>query len=317
MHHWARMGAALAALALAAAASAGQARFEWKHDEGKALTFLVDGKVLWSLHYDKAEGKPYFHPVCLPDGTVLTWLRPPDHRWHRAVWFSWKHINGLNYWEENKQGVSQGLTEVEKLTFEKADGGTTTLRMDIVYHPPGKPNVLTEQRLVTATAPDGDGCYRMDWVQAFRAQDVDVVLDRTPITGEPGGRGWGGYAGLSFRSAKALTGYQVLNSEGLRDMAAHGKPCRWIDLSGIVGPEKTPAGLAMFSHPVNQRHPVPGYVIMRGHFGYLSPALLFRKPYRLAAGKTLTLAYRMLIHPGLGDKGRLEKEWQSYSRIEY
>jgi len=302
MHHWARVLAVLTVSALAASAMAGQAKYEWKHEEGKSLTFLVDGKLLWKLNYAKAEGKPYFHPVCLADGTALTWHRPPDHRWHRALWFSWKHINGLNYW---------------KLTFEKTGGGTTTIRMDIAYHPPDKPNVLTEQRLITITAPGADGCYRMDWVQAFKAQDKDVVLDRTPIQGEPGGKGWGGYAGLSFRSAKELTGYQVLNSEGLKNMAGHGKPCRWLDLSGVVGPEKRPAGVAMFNHSVSERHPIPGYIIMRGHFGYISPALLFKEPCRLPAGKTLTLCSRILIHPGLGDKTRLDKEWQDYGSIEY
>ncbi len=317
MHDWARGVVALATFALAGVAMAGQAAYEWKHEEGKTLSFLVGGKALWTLHYDKAEGKPYFHPVCLPDGTCLTWHRPPDHRWHRALWFSWKYINKLNYWEENRQGVSQGSTEVEKLVFEKTDGGTTTLRMDIAYHPPDKPNVLVEKRLITVTAPDADGCYRMDWVQSFKAQGEDVLLDRTPIQGEPGGKGWGGYAGLSYRSAKELTGYQVLNSEGQRDMAGHGEPCRWLDLSGVVGPDKKPGGVAMLVHPASARYPTPGYIIMRGHFGYVSPGLLFKEPYRLPAGGTLTLACRVLIHPGLGTKARLDKEWQDYSTLEY
>ena len=303
-------------------AMAGEAKptyqsYEWKHAEGKTLSFAVDGKTLWTLHYDKAEGKPYFHPVCLADGTCLTWHRPPDHVWHRAIWFSWKLIDGLNYWEENKQGLSQGRTEVEKLTVQKTEAGTTTLRMQISYHPPDKPTVLAEQRLITITAPDKQGRFRMDWVMAFTAQDKDVLLDRTPIQGEPGGKGWGGYAGLSYRSAKELTGYQVLNSEGQENMAGHGRPMRWIDLSGVVGPEKKPAGVAFFCHPVTERLPTPGYIIMQGHFGYLSPALLFQKPYRLAAGKKFTLAYRMLIHPGLGDKATLDKEYKAYSAIEY
>ncbi|MFW6161411.1 MAG: PmoA family protein [Planctomycetota bacterium] len=317
MHLWMRGLMASATLALAASATAGQGRYEWEHEEGKSLAFLVDGRLLWRLNYAKAEGKPYFHPVCLPDGTVLTWHRPPDHRWHRGLWFSWKLINGLNYWEENQQGRSQGRTEVQTLAFQKKDSGQTHIVMRIGYHPPDKPNVLTERREIAITAPDAEGRYRMDWVQAFKAQDEDVLLDRTPIKGEPGGKGWGGYAGLSYRSAKALTGYQVINSEGQQNMAGHGKACCWLDLSGVVGPEKKPAGVALFNHPVSERHPIPGYIIMRGHFGYISPAFLFHKPYRLPAGETLTLCCRVLIHPGVGEQARLDKEWQSYRSIEY
>ena len=40
------------------------------------------------------------------DGTTLTWFQPADHRWHRALWFTWKKINGIVYWEENAEGLS-------------------------------------------------------------------------------------------------------------------------------------------------------------------------------------------------------------------
>ena len=39
---------------------------------------------------------------------VLTDFRPKDHIWHRAAWFSLKEIDDLNYWEENRDGVSAG-----------------------------------------------------------------------------------------------------------------------------------------------------------------------------------------------------------------
>ena len=70
-------------------------------------------KILWRLNHDRQQGKPFFHPLCLADGTELTALRPADHVWHRALWFSWKFINGLNYWEEDpKTGQSEGQTEI-------------------------------------------------------------------------------------------------------------------------------------------------------------------------------------------------------------
>lgn len=314
---WPASVAVLTAFLIPCLASAGEPKYAWKHEEGKSLTFLVDGTTLWTLHYDKAEGKPYFHPVCLPDGTVLTWHRPPDHRWHRALWFSWKYINKLNYWEENKQGVSQGSTEVVKFRFEKGSDGVTGIRMDLEYRSPGQLPVLTEHRRINIGPPAADGSYTMTWVHLFQAGDQPVTLDRTPIKGEQGGKSWGGYAGLSFRATKAMTQYQVVDSAGRRDMGAHGKPSRWIDLSGVVGPKGTPAGVTFLNHPSCHAHPTPGYVIMRGHFGYVSPALLFHKAHHLPARKPLPLLYQVLIHPGRPDAVRLDKMYKELESVNF
>jgi hypothetical protein len=59
-----------------------------------------------------------FNHVICQDGPVLTWLRPPDHPWHHGLWFSWKTVNGLNYWEEYENGESEGKRswEIVELT---------------------------------------------------------------------------------------------------------------------------------------------------------------------------------------------------------
>lgn len=281
--------------------------------KGKALECRIGANTLWKLNCDPDEGKPYFHPVCLPDGTVLTWLRPPDHWWHRALWFSWKLINKLNYWEENRQRKSQGTTELTAVTHRRLPGGSVEVEMHISYHPPGEPAVLKEIRKIAISPPDANKRYRMDWAMTFTAQDREVVLDRTPIPGEPGGKGWGGYAGLSVRTTRAMKNYHTLNSEGQRDMAGHGKPARWLDFTGVVDGKEV--GVALFDHPGNERHPTPMYVIMRGTFGYCSPAFLFKAPYRLAAGKSLALFYRVMIHPGRLGKEDLEAEFKDFSAL--
>jgi len=277
------------------------------------IAMRIGDKTLWQFNFKKEEGKPYFHPVCTADGTCLTWLRPADHRWHRAIWFSWKYLNKLNYWEENRQGLSQGRTEVITATCTQTAGGPANLAVELAYHPPEKPAVLKERRTIRISLPDKDGRYRMDWQSVFAAQDQEVLLDRTKIKAE-GGPAWGGYAGLSYRAAETMRQYQVLNSEGLKDMAAHGKHARWMDFSGVVDAKTgKAAGVAMFDHPANPRHPTPWYVAARGKFGYFGPALLFDKPLRLAAGKTLKLTYRILIHPGRGQKEQLEKEYKDFA----
>ena len=292
--------------------------YEWRKTDS-SLALLNRDKVVWQLNFDKKEDKPYFHPVSLADGTELTWLRPADHRWHRALWFSWKFINGINYWEEDpKTGLSPGRTEVVEVKFWwrndwLADIGVMRRSVDIEmmlnYHRPGEKSVLTEKRLIAVSAPDVNGRYRIDWYSLFTADQKDVLLGRTPIPGEQGGKGWGGYAGLSVRMARATRGFQFVDSEGRKDKQAHGKKARWVDFSGEL-PDGKEAGITIFDHPDNLRHPSPWYV--EKGMPYFSPAVLFDKPYKIKAKKSLTLWYRILIHPGRIDKEAMERECKAF-----
>jgi len=291
------------------AAIARKPSYSWRQTDS-SLALLNHGRVVWQLNFNKKEGKPYFHPVGLIDGTVLTWLRPADHRWHRALWFSWKYINGLNYWEENPTtGLSQGRTEIVFIKAIPQDDYSARIAMKLSYHPPERSAVLTEWRYIQVSAPDEIGRYRIEWVSTFTAGDKNVLLDRTPIPGEKDGKGFGGYAGLSVRMAKATRGWQFVDSEGRKDKEAHGKRARWVDFSGEISGDKA-AGITIFDHPENLRHPSPWYVA-KG-MPYFSPAVLFNKPYTLPAGNVLRLRYHILIHPGRPDKQLLEAEWKEY-----
>jgi len=305
--------ASIALLFLQPLSARAEPAFSWRRTEG-SLALLNQGRVVWRFNFDKKDGKPYFHPVCLADGTELTWHRPPDHPWHYGLWFSWKFINGLNYWEEDpKTGLSQGRTEIESVKTEPHDDYSADIVMRLGYHPPAQPTVVTERCRLHVSRPDENGWYRIDWSSEFSAGGKDVLFDRTPISGEKDGKSWGGYAGLSVRLAKDISGWQVIDSESRKDLNIHGQKARWLNFSGTAA-NKT-AGIAIFDHPGNLRHPSPCFVIMdpKMPFGYFSPALLFNEPYTLPAGKSLTLRYRVLIHPGRISKELLEREWKSFS----
>jgi len=288
--------------------------YTWRWTDS-SLALLNHGHAVWQLNYDKQAATPYFHPVCLTDCTDLTCLSPPDHPWHRALWFAWKHINDLNYWEEDrKTGLSEGCTEVTSVKVHPGQDHSARIEMSLSYHPPDKPAVLTEKRLLVVSAPDKLGRYRIDWNSTFTAGEKDVMLDRTPIPGEKDGVGHGGYAGLSVRVAKSMRDWRVLDAEGRTAMDCHGKKARWLDFCGMTANGK-PGGIAIFDHPSNVRHPSPWFLVLNPNvpFGYFSPAVLFEKPYTLSAGRTLTLRYRILIHAGQADKAMLEAEWKKWS----
>jgi type 1 glutamine amidotransferase len=283
----------------------------WQETD-ESLALLNNEKTVWQLNFTRSEGKPYFHPLGLADGTALTWLRPADHPWHRALWFSWKYINGLNYWEEDKTtGRSEGLSEIDQVKVSCNDDHSASIHMTLNYNPPEAKPVLTETRRLRVSPPNEMGQYHIDWESSFIAQDEDVVLGRTPILGEDKGVAWGGYAGLSLRMLKEARQWQFRDSEGDRDMQAHGKEARWVDYSGETTTGQS-AGIAVFDHPQNLRHPSPWYVAKP--ITYFSPAPLFHKPYTLKKGKTLLLKYRILVHAQDVDQAFLNTQWLGYTK---
>ena len=289
-------------------------KYAWRQTS-TTLALLNHEKIVWQFNWPKTSPKPYFHPLALADGTVLTWLSPPDHPWHRALWFAWKELNGINYWEEDPQtGLPWGRTEVTSIKVESRADYSARIEMTLSYHPPDKPAVLTEQRLLKVSTPDQAGAYHIDWSGTFTAGLADVELK--------GGTAGGGYAGLSVRIAKDTTQWTMINSEGLKDISAegakntHGQHARWADFSLVDKATGQPAGIALLEHPASLRHPAQWHNVMYDQltFGYFSPAPLWSQPYTLAAGKQFTLGCRVLVHPGLGDKGRIEAEWQAFGK---
>lgn len=279
------------------------AKYEWRKGE-TSLALLNGGQVVWQFNCDRKEGKPYFHPLALGDGTPLTWLRPPDHPWHRAMWFSWKFIDGVNYWEENPQtGRSDGMTEVVSAAFKPNADFSAHIALELSYHTPGNPPVLTEHRAITVERPDHEGAYGMNWQSTFTAAGKDVEL---------GGHG-GGYEGLACRVAEKTRQWEVVDSEGRKDTACYGQKARWMAFQFTDMVSGRDAGIAIFDHPANPRHPTPWYVLMQPNFGYFCPAFLLNEPYKIQGGKSLHLRYRIQVHPGRTEPARLERMWSEYA----
>jgi hypothetical protein len=293
---------------LLAAAVSAQPELAWQ-ETPHSLALVRGEQIVWQFNYPQEEGKPYFHPVTIGGGDPVTDLRPADHFWHKAIWFSWKTINGLLYWEEDpKTGKSPGVTEVVQAQATPGSDHAARFELALSYHPPGQPTVLAEKRILEVSAPTAAGAYHIDWLSTFTAADADVVLDRTPIAGEPNGVSWGGYAGLSLRLAPALRPWQFSDSEGAVKEVT--KQARWIAFSGPTQDGQR-ATIAVLEHPSSFRHPTPWYLIQG--MPYFSPAILYRSPYTLPARQNLTLKYRILFQPVAADRDAIEKEWQAFA----
>jgi len=290
--------------------------WRWEKQDGASLALVGPRGPVWRFRYDPALDVPYFHPLNTVDGRTMTADRPPDHIWHHGLWFSWKFINKVNYWEvDPKTGRPAGRTSWANVGVAARDDHSALIAMDVAYRPVGEDvPVLTEKRTIEVSAPDPDGTYAIDWTGVFTAERV-VVLDRTPLPGEPDGQVWGGYAGLSLRLAGDLDGRQVMTNEGpvgeMTDDRYRGRHAA-VDYSGLLGGQ--PSGAAIFDLPENPRSPTPWYIIKSAEMSFFTPAVLCYEPMTLQPGESITLRYRVLVHAGRWDAARLRREYERWTR---
>ncbi|MFN0171283.1 MAG: DUF6807 family protein, partial [Bryobacteraceae bacterium] len=216
------------ALLLPSVANSGDS-LAWRQGDS-SLALLNGERVVWQFNYGKHLARPYFHPVCLPDGTALTALSPPDHPWHYALWFAWKELNHINYWEPAGKNSIPGRTEVVSARAAPGRGHSARIELSLSYHPENGPAVLRETRTIVVGPPAKDGSYRIDWLGVFVAGEEPVLLK--------GGTSGGGYAGMSVRMVQTSHEWQLIDSEGRQDTPGgptakntHGQRARWMDFS--------------------------------------------------------------------------------------
>ena len=269
------------------------------------VRLLRDGKLLWNFEIDTPEGRPFFHPLNLPSGATFTDLRPKDHVWHLGYWFSWKFINGVNYWEPadtKREGVEpEGRTRVVKKSIER-DGLDCVVKLNLEYGPrAAKEPVLTEERTVEIDPPDLNGGYTINIRHRFTARQ-DVTLDRTPPHGSTESGKWGGgYAGTTLRLApSAAAAFSVRGFAGGKTPAAvTGNETKYLDFidpatsEGVTFTQVAAPAAARFYVWPDKR--------------MINPSPLYTAPLSLKKGETLELAYRLAVHADRRVKGVLSE----------
>jgi hypothetical protein len=280
--------------------SADGARGAWDRTE-HSLAWKTGDSTRWRFSFDPKAGKPYFHPVTAGNGPSLTNFKPEDHPWHYALWFSWKYINHVNYWEENRvSGQAAGATRWSTPAIDARPDGSARITMQLTYARPTGEVDLTENRVLDVSAPASDGSYTIDWSMRFTAGKDGAVLDRTPMPGEPNGVINGGYAGLSARLAAAPATMTVVSTEGpvteFRGERARPNAAAVAGNFSLDG--RDIGGVAILSDPANSGAQAPWYIIdNKRDFRFICAALLAPSPRTIPANGVLALRYRVAITP--------------------
>jgi len=260
----------------------------WRKD-ANSLAWSNGDKVIWQFNFDPAEGKPFFHPLTAKGDTSLTTARPEDHPWHYGLWFSWKTINEVNYWEQDRQtGKAEGLTKWHVLDIQTKEHGAATIQLEVEYINPSELVDLTELRYIQITAPEGDGRYAIEWRASFTAGPHGAVLGRTPMPGEPGGQVNGGYAGLSLRLAGSPLAVSYLTPFGgvTEFQSNRARPDARALAANLMKDDQAIGGIAILSAPGNLEGASPWYCIQSDQMRFFcsairAPAPITSKPQGL------------------------------------
>lgn len=251
--------------------------------------------------------RPFLYPVKGPDGIPLTDFGKPhdptgSHAHHYSLWIAHNSVDNHDFWSERG-----GLIAHE--SFELQEDGPVFCRLIQKARwllAPAAPTekaqaIMSERRTLTFYRSEADGRL------------VDVELELTPAGAQPVTLGKTNFGFLAVRIAQAMTvfdgGGEILNSSGERnERQAHEKPALWIDQSGPVG-ENRWAGIAIFDHPENPRHPT--YWHCRND-GWAGAAFNLKDNYQIEPAKSLHLKYRLYLHRDDAVRGNVAQRYAEY-----
>lgn len=290
----------------------------WKQEGDRTLELKNGNNTLVRFNLACAPLDPHFEVLATADGHNLVWVAPPDHVWHYGLWFSWKTINGVNFWETNrKTRAQQGLNVVHD---PKIVSRPDALSASLSYRERSLPDpqglaVLEDRVEIVIHKPQGDTGLQVEWRIVTMALE-DVVLDRTPPPGDDSKtKGWGGYGGFSWRGAKDLHDVNFTDSEGRRgEQGVHRQRASWLSVTGLL--EQRKAGLLFIPHAQNPRQPSSWYVkdLEKIPFWYVNPAILLEKPLKLAKGESIQHRYLLIVNDGDWSPERCQAEATAFAK---
>jgi hypothetical protein len=269
-----------------------------KSEEG--ITVKVDGKLM-TRYLVKSGAKPILWPLVGPTGQEVTRgypMRPAtpneraDHPHQRSFWFTHGMVNNVDFWSEGK---NHG--DIVHRAFLKVEGGPRAVIETVNdWLAPGGQKVCEDQRTFTFGATNDARWIDVDLL--VKATNGEVVFGDTK-------EGSFGLRVAGTMDVTAKKGGRIVNSEGKTDAAAWGQPAAWVDYQGHVAGETV--GIAI----------VRDYGLFAANPFGLHDFLNSKEvdgSHKIAAGGTMSLRYRILLHRGDEKQGRVAEVFAEYSK---
>lgn len=280
--------------AAATVAASPAADFRLANTEGEKLSVIHGGVTLLEYRYSAARPKTYVHPLCLPDGTVITRDAPEDHVHHRGLMVGWSEVNGIDFWGEVNPAPHGVIVHRGFERLRESPAADFVALNDWIAE--GR-RLLAERRTIRVEPPRDNRLW-LDWTTELTAPETAVRL----------AAGTHVYNGLGVRVIEPMDGGAVLNANGTNTIEkANGEPAAWCAYSGAG------TSIVFFDHPSNPRHPNAFFVMNRA-FGYMSAAPTFRAPFELPRGGRLRFRWAVAAFRGAPEASALNALFKTWSQ---
>ena len=285
--------------------------------DGDNVTVRVDGE-LFTRYVSLSHSRPILFPIIGPSGRPMTRSYPmqtdvegevADHPHHRSLWFGHGDVNGVDFWSEHK--ASGTIHHVEFLKVESQPEPVIITHNEWLTADGKK--LLTDFREIRFGA-DAD----RRWI------DFDVTLVNDTEQAVKLGDTKEGTFGIRVAAALAVDaghGGEIVNSLGARDGSTWGKPASWVDYHGPM--DKQYVGIAVLNHPSSFRFPTYWHVRT---YGLLAANVFGLHNFKnsneedgshvLEPGDRLPFYYRVLLHRGDEQQGRIPEEFAEYVKVD-
>ncbi len=292
-----------------------------KHD--RYLQVRVGGKEV--LNYNHALVPPpegidklctrsgYIHPLWSPSGQILTEIHPitPDnHPHHVGIWNPWTKTEfqgkEIDFWNLK---LNQGTVRFKE--FQTIEAGPiyarfTALHQHIAFLHPGEETAALDEiwdiRVYHLGGPE-KGYWLWDFTTTQTCASESPLYLKTYH-----------YGGLGFRGAKewAFGNGECLTSEGKTRADGHASRARWCEMYGSADGKW--AGVGIFSHTRNFRHPEPIRLWPKKEdpiFFCYSPVLL--GDFVIEPGRPYMAQYRFYVHDQKPVPDTDERLWRDFT----
>lgn len=250
----------------------------------------------------------YIHPLFNLNGDVMTEEFPPDHPYHRGVFWAWHQL----YADGKRLGdgwTNDSITqEVVSIRYDKtpdmARFKSDVLWRSLVYGN-GKP-FMNEKTTITVHKRDS----------SFRKIDFDIRLIATvkglQIGGSADKKGYGGFC-VRLRLPDDLIFTSEIGPVTPQELQIKAGP--WMDFSGRFDITPLMSGITILCHPTMPDYPEPWILRQKGSM----QNVVFPGSERIDVpmNKPVVLHYRLIVHQGNAASLNIPALMEEYSALKF